>query len=93
MAASKAKGMGKTYTITFIFELVTAYVLAHFISILAIEGVSAASSLVFWAWLGFIVPVMIGSMLWEKKSFKLFVLNATSRLISLFVMGIMLLLI
>lgn len=51
-------------------------VLAHLIGLIGISDFASAKELAFWVWLGFFVPVSLGSWLWEGRSFKLFLLNA-----------------
>ena len=87
MEHAKKKGMTRVYVWGFIFELVTAYVLAHFLILAEVANVGGLKALVFWAWLGFMLPVLAGSVLWENKSLKLLVINALYRLLALFVMG------
>lgn len=54
----------------------------------ALASLGAASA--FWLWLGFMVPILAGNVLWEGKSPKLFILNAAHYLVSLGIMGIIL---
>ena len=44
----------------------------------------------FWNWLGFVMPVTLGIVLWEGKSWKLFGINAGYYLVSLPIMGVIL---
>lgn len=90
LAELKAQGMGKKYAITSIMSLLVAYVLAHFVAIWGAVGVAGAFQLAFWTWLGFIVPTLIGSFLWEGKSFKLYFLNIAYYLVTLFAMTLIL---
>jgi len=68
-------------------QLVMAFILAHFLifanAVSYVEGLTTA----FWLWLGFIAPITIGGVLWEKKSINLFVLNNVYNLIALGVMS------
>ena len=90
--AGKKKGMAKQYGIMFVGSLVMAYVLAHayvFASTYLhasgwIGGVVAA----FWNWLGFVAPVTMGGVLWEGKSWRLWILNNAYNLVTLSVMGV-----
>lgn len=85
---AKQKGMGKYYFINFVGALVTAYVLAHFIGFLALSSFSDAFQLAFWTWLGFFAAAtLLGGVLWEGKSWKLFLINAGYWLVNLIVMG------
>ena len=94
MAAAKSKGMTKQYSIMFVGSLVMAWVLAHAMifasTYLNASGVSAGLMGGFWNWLGFIAPVLLGSVLWEGKSWKLYCLNVTYYLFSLMAMGVIL---
>ncbi|OHA88263.1 MAG: hypothetical protein A2653_00800 [Candidatus Zambryskibacteria bacterium RIFCSPHIGHO2_01_FULL_43_25] len=92
MEKAKSKGMKKPYTVSFIFEIVAVYVLAYFVFLINIETVSQVLSLVFFAWLGFVVPIFVSQTIWEQKPFKLFLLNSLQRLVALALAGIILVL-
>lgn len=70
----------------FITALVMAYVLAHLVSLIGIVERSDGLRLAFWTWLGLVATTQIGSVLWEGKSFKLFLLNTAQSLVSIAVM-------
>lgn len=72
----------------FITALLMAYVLAHFVFIAGVVDIGGAFQLAFWLWLGFMVPLLASSFLWEGKPMKLFVLNAAQYLVSLFLMAV-----
>jgi len=86
--------VNKAYLIQFIASLVMAYVLAHALifasAYLGAEGVSAGVAAGFWNWLGFVVPVTLGIVLWENKPWSLWLINASHYLVSLVVMGVVL---
>ena len=88
--AAKAKGMQKTYAIAFVGSLVMSYVLAHFVDYAGAATIARGAQAGFWSWLGFIAPVALGSVLWEGKPWKLYVLNNAYYLVSLMVMGALL---
>ena len=69
-----------------------AYVLAHFVQVADAVAVTDALSLGFWLWLGFMAPILIGSVLWEGKSCKLFVLNGAHWLLAILAMAVILVL-
>lgn len=75
----------------FLALLLMAYVLAHvyvFASLFFGQfGATSGMMAAFWSWLGFVVPVTAGVFLWEGKSVKLWVLNATYYLVSMLAMG------
>jgi hypothetical protein len=93
--SSSAKNkMMMSYGIVFVGALVMAFVLAHSLifakAYLQVSGVSAGLMAGFWSWLGFIAPVTLGSVLWEKKPWMLWVLNNAYWLIGLLLMGLIL---
>ncbi len=94
ISAAKARGMGKLYAINFLGALVMSYVLGHALifasQYLGISGVGAGLMVGFFNWLGFIAPVTLGVVLWEGKSWKLWILNSGYYLVSLSIMGVIL---
>ena len=92
MATAKAKGMAKPYAINFVGALVMAYVFAHvlaaFGNALGTSGWVAGLQGGFFMWLGFVAPLLLGSILWENKTFKLYAINAGYYLVLLIVNGI-----
>ena len=91
MGQPKAGSMPMTYVISFVGSIVMAITLAHSLvfasTYLNISGVSAGLQAGFWNWLGFIAPVTLGSVLWEGKPWKLWMLNSAYYLVLLMVMG------
>src|SRR5690554_6789952 len=82
MEKKKAEGgmkMQMNYLLMFVGSLVMSYVLSHVLTFASaymnVSGVSAGVSSGFWMWLGFIAPVTLGSVLWEGKSWNLWLLN------------------
>lgn len=84
---AKKQGMGKTMSIAFIAQLVMAYVLAYAIKFTQATTIKAAATIGFWLWLGFIAPVLLSTVLWEKKPVKLYLINAAHWLVALAVMA------
>lgn len=84
---SRQKGMAKSYIAVFISTLVMAFVLAHFIKYTESTTVSDGMQAGFWLWLGFIATVSLGSVLWENKPIKVWVLNNAHNLFGMLVMG------
>jgi hypothetical protein len=89
----KAKA-NKGYAISFIGALVLAYVFYHFLvysmDYTDTTGAGGGLSVGFWAWLGFIAPVTLGTVLWEGKSWKLWFLNNGYNLVQLLLFGLIL---
>ncbi len=90
MEEMKKKGMGKTYAISMVGSLVMSYVLAHFVSYAQAATVLQGLQVGFWAWLGFVATTMMASVLYGKKSWKLYQLDASYQLVSLLIMGVVL---
>ena len=92
--AEMQKSARPAYAITFIGSLIMAFVLAHSIvfasTYLGESGLSAGLQSGFWNWLGFIAPVTIGVVLWDKKPWKLWFINVGYYLVQLLVMGVIL---
>ena len=81
------KGMQKQMALGFVSALVMSYVLANFIQTASATTVMSAMILAVWAWVGFIATVMLGQVLWEEKSWKLYSINAGYYLVSILVMA------
>ncbi len=79
------------YIASFIGALVMAYVLAHGIAIgnayLGTSGISGGMQGAFWYWLGFVVPITLGTVFWDGKPWKLWLINAGYWLVQLLIMG------
>lgn len=84
---AKKKGMAKTMLIAIISVLVMSFVLAHFVDIAGASTVTEGIQAGFLIWLGFIATVMLNSVLWENKPFRLYVLNIAHYFVVLIVMG------
>lgn len=87
-------GMGVNYAIQAVGALVMAYVFAHSLFFanyyMGTAGAAAGLQGAFWNWLGFIVPVTLGIVLWDGKPWKLWAINAGYYLVVLGVMGVIL---
>ena len=98
MTPEKMKEMQKkarpAYAANFVGALIMAFVLSHALvfasSYLHESGISAGLQTGFWNWLGFIAPVTLGSVLWDGKPMKLWMINAGYYLVGLLIMGVIL---
>lgn len=84
---SKKKGMWKYYFASFLSALVMAFVLAHVIFAFKVSSAYEAMVTAFWMWMGFIATVSLGSILWEGKSFHLYLINTGYYLVALILMS------
>lgn len=94
MSAKVKNEMMRSYSLMFIGSLVTAGVLAHVLVFASTytktSGIEAGLSAGFWSWLGFVAPMSMGSVLWEKKPWTLWYINAGYWLVLLCLMGVIL---
>ena len=90
MEAAKKKGMVKQYVLMAVSALVMSYVFDHVLIAFSSTNVLTALQGAFWVWLGFIATLLLGSVLWENKSWKLYGLNAGYYLVSLGIIGVIL---
>ena len=94
MEQAKAKGMVKSYGLMFIGSLLMSYVLANALvfaaTYLKTSGAGSGVMVGFFNWAGFIAPVTLGVVLWEGKSWKLWLINNGYYLVTLILMGILL---
>lgn len=94
MEAQKNKGVAKSYILMFAGSLVMAYVLslvitsmAPYLATMGTLGAAAGAQIGLWMWLGFVMPVTMGSVLWENRPWKLWILNTGYYVVTLAVMG------
>lgn len=71
-------------------SVVMAYVMMHFGIAWGVFDWIGGFELGFWIWLGFVAPVLLGSVLWEGKSLKLYAINAGYWFVVLVLMGVIL---
>lgn len=87
----KKAAANKGYALAFIGSLVSAYVLSAFITLTdnawGSTNLSHGLMVGFMGWLGFVAPVTLGSVLWEGKSWSLWILNNSYNLIQLLIFG------
>lgn len=85
MAAAKNKKMHGAFIMQFVLAFVKMLVLAFFVNALNVSNFAGALHLAIWIWLGFELTGMIGTMLWENKSWKYVAINAGHSLVNLIV--------
>ena len=81
------KGMGKYYLAAFVGSILTAFVLSRVIVLTGARSAGAGAATGILLWLGFVVPIMLGSVLWERKSVKLYIINVGYYLVSMTIIG------
>jgi hypothetical protein len=84
------KDAPKSYIINFIISLVVAVVLAYIVHGMKLKGFVGGLMLGFWLWLGVAMAFRLNDVLFEKRPFKLFLVNTGFDLVVLIVMGLIL---
>lgn len=79
--------MARMYAIQAVGSLVTAWVLARLVGVMGANTIGAGVQAGFYVWLGFIATVTLASVLYERRSWNLYILNNAYQLVSLAVMG------
>ena len=74
--------------IAFLASMVIAYVMSFMAPMLVLSDAIGAVELGFWIWAGFVAPVMLGTVLWEQKSFKLYLINALYWLVAFIIIAL-----
>lgn len=91
LLAEKQKAARMSYAITFVMALLMAYGLAHALifgaAYTGIDGLTGGLVGSFWYWLGFVVPVTIGTVLWDGKPWKLWFINVGYYFVVMQIMG------
>jgi len=93
----EVRTMAKGMIIMVIGNFLLAWVLAHNIvawehvpGVKEMSAISNGFQAALFTWLGFFLPVDLGSVAWEKKSWKLFSINTSYHFISLLVVAMIL---
>ena len=87
MSKGKKKGMAKGMIAMFIAVIITNCVLSQVLAFAGAVTLSDALMVGFWVWLGFYATTLLGTVLWEGKPVKLYILQTAHYLVSLLVMS------
>lgn len=79
--------MIKSMILAFITTMLMAYVLTHIVAYAGYTGWQEGVKAGFWIWLGFIGTSSMGIVLWEGKSWELYILHNIWSSINLMVIG------
>ena len=71
--------------------MVIAYVMNYFGIAWGVYDWVGAVELGAWCWIGFVAPTFLGTVLWEQRPFKLYLINAVYWLVAFVVMALILL--
>ncbi|MEK7641781.1 MAG: DUF1761 domain-containing protein [Patescibacteria group bacterium] len=87
IAEAKAKGMAKSYIAQLIATVITFTVMAFAISEVGAYSARDGAFVGLIAWVGFVVPGAMSSMLWEKRSLKFVLITSICALVSWIIGG------
>lgn len=89
LTSDSSKNMYLSYGLTFIFTLISAYVLAVLFNSLVVTGGIWSILLVpFLLWLSFAVPISMNDYLWGNKKLELILISLGYTLVSLSIMSL-----
>jgi len=74
----------------FVRGLIVAYVLARFVALLGIVEWRGAVQLGVWVWIGFPLMILVGSVMWDKRPWKLAAIHAGDWLLKVLLMAVIL---
>ncbi|MEN9524093.1 MAG: hypothetical protein RL536_162 [Candidatus Parcubacteria bacterium] len=84
---TQMKGVAWFYVIQFIITLVSFCVLGFAVNAFGTYTASDGAFLGLLAWVGFVLPIGVSALMWEKKPFKLILINMICTLLTLVVGG------
>jgi len=79
--------MKKSYLIAFLSSVVMTFVMKNFENYTGVYTFSRGVIFGTFMWLGFVVPVLLSNVLWEKKPWKIFMIGAGYYLVLLSLIG------
>lgn len=85
---AQQQSMAPYMVVAFVQQVVKAFVVAMFSSMLGIMDVVGALQLAFWIWLGFIAMTLLDGVLWEKRTVPLYLFNIGYHLVALVVIAL-----
>jgi hypothetical protein len=74
----------------FVRGLVVAYVIARFVVLLGVADWRGAVQLGVWLWIGFPFMILLGSVMWDKRPWKLAAIHAGDWLVKVLLMAVIL---
>jgi len=91
MIEQKKKNVPLMTFIAFLASMLIAYVMTYFGAAWGVYDWIGALELGFWCWAGFVVPTMLGSVLFEKKSFSAYCIDVLYWFVTFVAMALILL--
>ena len=85
--ARMQKSAGKSYAISFVASLVSAFVLGKIISVMTVDTALYGLKVGFAIWVGFVTTVQLTAKLFGNQSTKLYLINTGYQLVCYLAMG------
>jgi hypothetical protein len=77
----------KELVIAFVMSFILVYILAHFVQYTKATSAIGGIQTAFWLWLGFIVTTHVPMVLFERRSFGLFLINVAYQFVGCAIAG------
>ena len=77
----ESQSHAKELALAFVMSLVLVYILAHFVNYTKATSAMGGIQTAFWIWLGFVVTTQVPTVIFEGRSFGLFVINVAYQLV------------
>ena len=92
MAEKGKRRMPLMALVGFLAAMLIAWVMSYVGVLLGVYDWFGAVELGFWCWLGFVAPTALGTVLWDQKPFKLYLINVLYWLVAFILMALVLVL-
>ena len=87
LAQVAGQSHGKEYLFAFLTSLVLVYVLAHFVQYTKARNAADGMQTGFWLWLGFVATTQLSAVVFEERSWGLYLLNIGYQFVACLVAG------
>jgi hypothetical protein len=81
------KGMPKAVALNAVGTLLTIYVLGYLLNFVGASSWMDGANTAFWLWLGLVVPVKLGNVLWQMQKWSVFLIESAFQLVNLVVIA------
>jgi len=86
----ESESHAKELVIAFVMSLILVYILAHFVQYTKATNVMGGIQTAFWLWLGFVVTTHVPTVIFEGRSFGLFLINVGYQFVGCALAGVIL---
>ena len=86
----ESESHAKELVIAFVMSLILVYVLAHFVQYTKATNAMGGIQTAFWLWLGFVVTTHVPTVIFERRSFGLFLINVAYQFVGCALAGVIL---